>query len=377
MLSVRAMALIDLRRYRRAAALGARILAGWAADVDALCAGAGALAESRNGPRALSAAWDAVRLAPEQARTHLVLGLVAAGLGQYELAARAYAEALEREPDLAAIANDPGVGRLEIRRQHRALERLLGLGPGGAPPLTGPEPTTPTPPGGPGRPGTARPGPGDGSGRSGTGQDGAGRRPPDRFDAGGAAERFDAAAAAGRRDAAAAAGRAEAAAGADRSTADGPGAGGRDSAGVAGADGAVRAPDPADRAPEPPAGAGPSGAGPWGGAGAVRRDGQRVREAAVATHGSALAAVLVVGAGLPLLGGAVALLAGLLAVVLGGAAVGLWARARFARTGRTLGALAAGLLGAAALAALAATGLWWPLIPAALAATAGLVRTRR
>ncbi|HEX5740296.1 MAG TPA: hypothetical protein VFY17_01940 [Pilimelia sp.] len=131
LLGVRAMALVDLRRFRQAAVIGEAILDTWPAEVDALCLGAGVLAESRNGPRALSAAWDAVRLAPDESRTHLVLGLVAAGLGQYELAERAYAEALDREPDLAEVADDPGVGRFEVRRQHRALERLLGLAAAG------------------------------------------------------------------------------------------------------------------------------------------------------------------------------------------------------------------------------------------------------
>lgn len=131
LLGVRAMALVDLRRFRQAAAVGETVLDTWPADVDALCLGAGVLAESRNGPRALSAAWDAVRLAPDESRTHLVLGLVAAGLGQYELAGRAYAEALDREPDLAEVADDPGVSRFEVRRQHRALERLLGLAAAG------------------------------------------------------------------------------------------------------------------------------------------------------------------------------------------------------------------------------------------------------
>jgi tetratricopeptide (TPR) repeat protein len=123
-LSTRAMALIDLGRFPEAAEQAEEILRLGAEDAEALCAGAAALSESRNGQRALDAAWRAVELAPQAAQTHLVLSLVATRLRQFSLAERAYREALELEPGLADAHEDVGVIALEQRRYAQALAEL-------------------------------------------------------------------------------------------------------------------------------------------------------------------------------------------------------------------------------------------------------------
>ncbi|GGK12519.1 hypothetical protein GCM10010124_01300 [Pilimelia terevasa] len=326
-LDTRAMALVDLRRFRDAARLGSEILDGRATDVDALCAGAGILAVARNGPRALSAAWDAVRLAPEQARTHLVLGLVAAGLGQYELAARAYAEALDREPDLQSLATDPGVGRLALRRQHQALEHLLGLAASGTS-LKAAAARAPTPP-------THDRGEtdhGDAArdrGATDRGRGGAGRRGKGE----GSAE-------AGRRFAASRPA-------ADRPAAAAPPSGAGPRAAATPSGGGYPAAD------------GGAAAAPAGGAGFGRR-----------VCGTAGGAGLVVLLGLPVLDGAARLLAALAALVVVAAAAVLWWRSgRQPAPGRyRLAALAGALLTAGALAAGAAGAGWWPTAAATAAA---------
>jgi tetratricopeptide (TPR) repeat protein len=123
-LSTRAMALIDLGRFAEAAEQAEEILRLGAEDAEALCAGAAALSESRNGQRALDAAWRAVELAPHAAQTHLVLSLVATRLRQFRLAERAYREALALEPGLADAHEDVGVIALEQRRYAQALAEL-------------------------------------------------------------------------------------------------------------------------------------------------------------------------------------------------------------------------------------------------------------
>ncbi|HEU4422940.1 MAG TPA: tetratricopeptide repeat protein [Pilimelia sp.] len=123
-LGARAMALVDLRRFGEAADVAHEILRLGSADAEAQCLGAAILAEARNGQPALDAAWRAVQLAPDQAQTHLVLGLVAARLELFQLAERAYREALELDPELADARHDIGVIKLEQRRYAEALEHL-------------------------------------------------------------------------------------------------------------------------------------------------------------------------------------------------------------------------------------------------------------
>jgi tetratricopeptide (TPR) repeat protein len=118
------MALVDLRRFGEAADLAVEILRLGLDDAGAQCLGAAILAEARNGQAALDAAWRAVQLAPDQAQTHLVLGLVAARLELFQLAERAYREALALDPELSEARHDIGVIKLEQRRYAEALEHL-------------------------------------------------------------------------------------------------------------------------------------------------------------------------------------------------------------------------------------------------------------
>ncbi|MEV6350801.1 hypothetical protein [Actinoplanes sp. NPDC051851] len=150
-LVVRAMALTDSRRYADAARVAAEILQGWPEDAYAQRTGAALLSESRNGQEALNAAWNGVRVAPTEAEAHLVLAVVAARLRLFDLAQRAYAEALDLDPVIGDAGQDVGIVRFERRRWARALEDLaeeasLGTTPGGAP--SGPEayPGEPAPP---------------------------------------------------------------------------------------------------------------------------------------------------------------------------------------------------------------------------------------
>ncbi|GAA2551260.1 hypothetical protein GCM10010435_21850 [Winogradskya consettensis] len=121
---VRAMALTDDRRYGEAAQVAAEILARWPQDAVAQRTGAALLGESRNGQEALNAAWNGVRLMPREAEAHLVLAVVSARLRLFDLAQRAYAEALELEPAIADAQRDVGIVRLERRRWALALETL-------------------------------------------------------------------------------------------------------------------------------------------------------------------------------------------------------------------------------------------------------------
>jgi len=82
------------------------------------------LANSRNGQPALNAAWHGVRLAPENPQAHLVLGIVCALLGQWELAEHAHREALRLDPQMAHAHTNLGMIRLEQRRYAEALEFL-------------------------------------------------------------------------------------------------------------------------------------------------------------------------------------------------------------------------------------------------------------
>lgn len=121
-LVVRGLALVDLRRFREAAQVADELLALWPTDAYAQRSAAAILAESRNGQQALNAAWRGVELAPEESQAHLVLSLVSARLGVFDLAERAYREALRLDPGLATARQDTGVARLEQRRYAEALE---------------------------------------------------------------------------------------------------------------------------------------------------------------------------------------------------------------------------------------------------------------
>ena len=123
-LVVRAMALIDSRRYAEAAGVAGDILQRWPADAYAQRTGAALLSESRNGQEALNAAWTAVRAAPAEAEAHLVLAVVAARLRLFDLAQRAYAEALDLDPAIGDAQHDVGIVRFERRRWAQALEEL-------------------------------------------------------------------------------------------------------------------------------------------------------------------------------------------------------------------------------------------------------------
>ncbi|GIJ07410.1 hypothetical protein Van01_06240 [Micromonospora andamanensis] len=133
-LVARGLALGDLERYAEAARTADEILALGPADAYAQRSAAAILAGSRNGQPALNAAWRGVELAPEEPQGHLVLGLVAANMRMYDLAERAYREALRLDPRLAEAGEDVGVLRLEQRRWSSALERLAEAAVASLPP---------------------------------------------------------------------------------------------------------------------------------------------------------------------------------------------------------------------------------------------------
>lgn len=137
-LVVRSMALSDDRRFGEAARVAESILATWPSDPYAQRTGAALLSEARNGQDALNAAWNGVRLAPADAEAHLVLAVVAARLRLFDLAQRAYGEALDLDSAIGDAQHDVGVVRLERRRWALALESLADAAlpdvPGGEPP---------------------------------------------------------------------------------------------------------------------------------------------------------------------------------------------------------------------------------------------------
>ena len=148
-LVVRAMALADNRRYAEAAQVAGAILGRWPADAYAQRTGAALLSEARNGQEALNAAWNGIRIAPTDGEAHLVLAVVAARLRLFDLAQRAYAEALDLDEAIGEAQRDVGVVRLERRRWARALEALADEATLATPEAQpGPEPTV-VPPAGP------------------------------------------------------------------------------------------------------------------------------------------------------------------------------------------------------------------------------------
>ncbi len=127
MLVARGFALLDLERWKPAAATADEILARGPGDAYAQRSAAAILSASRNGQAALDAAWRGVELAPEEPEAHLVLGLVAVRLQLFDLAERAYREALRLDPELGEAGQDVGVARLERRRYAETLEHLTAL----------------------------------------------------------------------------------------------------------------------------------------------------------------------------------------------------------------------------------------------------------
>ncbi|GAB1643450.1 tetratricopeptide repeat protein [Krasilnikovia sp. MM14-A1259] len=123
-LVARGMALVDNRRFAEAAQVAGAILGRWPADPYAQRTGAALLSEARNGQEALNAAWHGVRIAPADGEAHLVLAVVAARLRLFDLAQRAYAEALDLDEALGEAQREVGIVRLERRRWARALEEL-------------------------------------------------------------------------------------------------------------------------------------------------------------------------------------------------------------------------------------------------------------
>ncbi|PZG17617.1 hypothetical protein C1I95_15185 [Micromonospora craterilacus] len=133
-LVVRGLALGDLERYAEAARTADEILALGPQDGYAQRSAAAILAGSRNGQPALNAAWHGVELTPDEPQAHLVLGLVAANMRMYDLAERAYREALRLDPRLAEAGDDVGVLRLEQRRWTATLEQLAEAAVANLPP---------------------------------------------------------------------------------------------------------------------------------------------------------------------------------------------------------------------------------------------------
>lgn len=140
-LVTRGLALIDLRRFRDAAQVADEILVRSPDDPYAQRSGAAILAESRNGQQALNAAWRGVELAPQDASAHLVLAVVAARLELFDVAERAYREALRLDPQLDEDDHDDvGIIRLEQRRYSDALRLLAARAPIGPPRAGQPHP---------------------------------------------------------------------------------------------------------------------------------------------------------------------------------------------------------------------------------------------
>jgi tetratricopeptide (TPR) repeat protein len=129
-LIARGMVLAGLGRVDEAAAQAEEILRRGRGDGYACTSAAAILAGGRTGQVALDAAWEGVRLSPQQPRAHLVLGVVAARLGMREIAERAYREALALDPALAVPPAVPAALGLARAEQHRYAAALAHLGRG-------------------------------------------------------------------------------------------------------------------------------------------------------------------------------------------------------------------------------------------------------
>lgn len=128
-LIARGMALADLGRVDDAAAEAEQILRRGRGNGYACTSAAAILAGVRNGQVALDAAWEGVRLTPDQPRAHLVLGVVAAQLGLADVAERAYREALALDPRLSVAQAPLGVVRVEQHRYAAVLSRFAKPAP--------------------------------------------------------------------------------------------------------------------------------------------------------------------------------------------------------------------------------------------------------
>lgn len=126
-LIARGMALAELGRVDEAAGQAEQILRRGRGNGYACTSAAAILAEVRVGQVALDAAWEGVRLAPEQPRSHLVLGVVASRLGMTEIASRAYQEALGLDPQLAVAEPAPAALGMARAEQHRYVAALSHL----------------------------------------------------------------------------------------------------------------------------------------------------------------------------------------------------------------------------------------------------------
>lgn len=120
----RGMVLADLGQIDEAAAQAEQILRHGRGDGYACTSAAAILAQVRTGQVALDAAWEGVRLNPDQPRAHLVLGVVAARLGLDDIAERAYGEALRLDPQLETTEPVLGLVRQEQHRYAQALSRF-------------------------------------------------------------------------------------------------------------------------------------------------------------------------------------------------------------------------------------------------------------
>lgn len=131
-LATRGTVLAELGRVDEAAQMAERILRHGRGDGYASTSAAAILAEARVGQLALDAAWEGVRLTPEQPRAHLVLGVVAARLGLTDVAVRAYQEALALAPQLADDDHALGLVRQELYHYAMILERYAEAGGAGS-----------------------------------------------------------------------------------------------------------------------------------------------------------------------------------------------------------------------------------------------------
>lgn len=145
-LIVRGRALAALGRVDDATAQAEQVLRRGRGN-GAACTGAAAiLAEVRVGQVALDAAWEGVRLAPEQPGAHLVLGVVAVRLGLDDVAERAYQEALALDPELSEPDRaEQGLLRLEQHRYAAALGRIAKADRTRSPAEPGPQPALESP----------------------------------------------------------------------------------------------------------------------------------------------------------------------------------------------------------------------------------------